>query len=445
MLERERLVRYDVIVVGNGLIGAAAARYLAARRDRVAVIGPGEPPTPVDHEGVFSSHYDQGRLVSGFGDDPIWAVIGRLAIDQFESLRRRSGIEFHSAVGRLSAVRLDDGQRAALERRVHEHGDAVELFGVDRSWRHRFPDIDLPNDLDVLFEGGGAGVIDPRAMIRAQNTLARRAGADVVEHEVAAITADSVGVEVLLGDGQRLSADRVLVACGAFTNADGLLPHPVSIRCKTETTVWGALTEATAEAMGELPAITSDVDDPDLDDIYIAPPLKYPDGVHRIKIGANTRHESWPDTISEINGWFRKGGSDLDRPALERQLRCHFPTVDFIEITSHRCVVAYTPTGYPTIDRAPHDTTGRLFVAVGGNGQGAGGSDTLGMLASLTAAGDPWPIDVPRYRRPARRPTGVDSTRAPVQSAVNALAWRSARLTNSSADRWVLSSTTGHA
>ncbi len=213
---------------------------------------------------------------------------------------------------------------------------------------------------------------------------------------MATITAESAGVDVLAEDGQRFSADRVLVACGAFTNADGLLPHPVSIRCKTETTVWGSVGAATAAAMGDLPAITSDVDDLDLDDVYIAPPLRYPDGVHRIKLGANTRHESWPVALSEISDWFRTGASDLDLPALERQLRRHFPAVDFIDVTSHRCVVTYTPTGYPMIDRAPHDPTDRLYVAVGGNGQGAGGSDTLGMLAARTVAGEPWPTGLPR-------------------------------------------------
>ncbi len=168
MIERANppSARYDVIVAGNGLIGAAAARYIAERGDRVAVIGPGEPRS-VDNAGVFASHYDQGRLVSGFTADPIWAAIGRRAIAQFESLQRRSGVEFHAPVGRLSALRLDASQRAALERRVREHGGEVELFGVDRSWRHRFPDVDLPSDLDVLFESGGAGVVDPRAVIRA--------------------------------------------------------------------------------------------------------------------------------------------------------------------------------------------------------------------------------------------------------------------------------------
>ncbi len=392
------MFRYDTIVVGNGLVGAAAARYLAECGLRVAVIGPGEPTEPINHGGVFSSHYDQGRLVSGFGGDPTWATIGRLAIAQFPSLQRRSGVEFHDAVGRLSAIRLDDAQRAMLRSRIDgAEGETVELLGRNgRSWHDRFPAVEFPPGLDVLHEQGGAGVIDPRALIRAQNIMAMQADAEVIEQQIAGIDASVGDVVIRSVTGERYTAERALVACGAFTNSPGLLRQSVAIRCKTETTVWGVVSAATAEALADLPAITSDVDDPALDDIYIAPPQRYPDGVHRIKLGANTRHESWPTTIDEIGQWFRAGESERDRPALERQLRRHLPEVDFTEVTSHRCIVTYTPSGFPTIDRASGDETGRLIVAVGGNGQGAGGSDTLGMLAAGVVVGDVWPDDLPR-------------------------------------------------
>ncbi|MEM1281723.1 MAG: FAD-dependent oxidoreductase, partial [Cyanobacteria bacterium P01_H01_bin.152] len=48
---------YDYIVVGRGLMGAAAARHLSSWGHRVALIGPDEPPNRKTHPGIFASHY----------------------------------------------------------------------------------------------------------------------------------------------------------------------------------------------------------------------------------------------------------------------------------------------------------------------------------------------------------------------------------------------------
>ena len=58
MTERQ----YDYIVVGKGLMGAAAARHLSAHSSSIALIGPDEPPDRAAHAGVFGSHYDEGRI-----------------------------------------------------------------------------------------------------------------------------------------------------------------------------------------------------------------------------------------------------------------------------------------------------------------------------------------------------------------------------------------------
>jgi sarcosine oxidase len=53
------MTMYDYIVVGKGLFGAAAARYLGKFSDKTAIIGPDEPADPDSYDGVFASHYDQ--------------------------------------------------------------------------------------------------------------------------------------------------------------------------------------------------------------------------------------------------------------------------------------------------------------------------------------------------------------------------------------------------
>ena len=196
--------------------------------------------------------------------------------------------------------------------------------------------------------------------------------------------------------GETIRADGAVVAAGAFTNFADLVPEALPLRLKTETTVRASVSGATVRRWPMMPAITYDIDDPDIDDIYVAPPIRYPDGRYRIKMGCNTSNESWPTTLDEVVAWFRCGDSDLDLERMGRALRGLLPSIELIDMTTHRCIVTYTPSGYPTIDHAPGDEHRRVVVAVGGNGTGAQGSDTLGRLAAGLVHDGRWPDDLER-------------------------------------------------
>jgi len=378
---------YQAIVVGNGLIGSAAARHLSERGQHVAVIGPREPADAATDGVVFASHYDQGRLCSRLGRDPVLATINRRAVDQYGEIEARSGVAFHRGVGWLKAVRLNDDERDGLRRWIaemeEEHGVSIRHFEPgDRTWHRDAPMLQYPDSHDIVIEPGPAGYINPRQLLAAQNRIAEANGAAVIERLVVGVHAGPDGVSVTTDDGADYTADRVLVAAGAFTNFNDLLPEPIPLRYKTESTIWADVAPAEAERLRSMPVASYDIDDPVLDDIYLAPPVRYPDGVDRIKMGCNTASEAWPTTLEEIQAWFRSDGPGPEHEAMERALRAQLPSVAIETVTSHRCIVTYTPSGYPTIDAAPGATNGRLFVATGGNGGGAQGSDTLGWLAA---------------------------------------------------------------
>ena len=75
---------YDVLVVGRGLIGSAAARHLAKNGANVALIGPGEPADHSTHTGVFGSHYDSGRIVRILDPIPYYAKIAKRSIHRYD-------------------------------------------------------------------------------------------------------------------------------------------------------------------------------------------------------------------------------------------------------------------------------------------------------------------------------------------------------------------------
>lgn len=392
---------YDYVVIGNGLMGSATGRYLSQWSKAVAVIGPGEPADHSSHNGVFSSHYDQGRLTQQLSRDPIWAVLSRQAIRNYPRLEEESGIKFHGPVGRVRAYRPTEQERTEMlawlaEEQVRLGIESHYFVQGDPRGKALFPFLEFPADYDLLYEPAPAGFVNPRAMLKAQNVIAKAHGADIIEQQVVGVTSTANGVQIVTAEGERFVGQKVLIACGAFTNFNNLLPVPLPLRLKTETTIWAQVSAASAEALKTMPGVSYDIEDPDLDDIYMAPPLLYPNGAYQIKMGCNTKGEQWPTTLAELQSWFQHGESDRDLSAMARALQRQLPNVEFCNITSHRCIVTYTPSGYPMIDQAPGDPYGRLFVATGGNGSGAAGSDTLGHCAAGLMYDGRWLEALPR-------------------------------------------------
>lgn len=92
-------VDFKYIVVGRGLMGAAAARHLARQADGVAVIGPDEPGDRKAHQGVFASHYDEGRITRTIDPDRNWALLANRSIGRYGEIARDSGVDFYREAG----------------------------------------------------------------------------------------------------------------------------------------------------------------------------------------------------------------------------------------------------------------------------------------------------------------------------------------------------------
>jgi sarcosine oxidase len=388
---------YDVIVIGAGLMGSATARYLSGLGLRVAIIGPSEPDGEGAPPSVYASHYDEGRLTWRLGKNVTWSRLAQRAIAQYRQLEKASGIPFYRPVGLLQAQ--PGGEASAALAIAAEEGLAYSLYPPgDLGWRAHADQLHLPRDCHVLFEPDPAGMINPRAMLRAQLAIAAQQGATLIRETVIRVeeTVDEVRVES--SSGRLLRAPKTLVAAGAFTNFGKLLPCPIPLRLKTETIILGDVGEASAARMARMPVVTYQIDDREIDDIYMTPPMRYPDGRYCVKLGCNTRVDEWPETLEAVQAWFRHGDSDICKPAMARALQELLPAVEFLSITSARCIVAYTPSGLPTIDGVSE----RIFVAAGGNGSSAKCADSVGWLAAGLMHDGRWPAEIERKPFQAR-------------------------------------------
>ena len=384
---------FDTIVVGNGLIGSAAARYLSELGRQVALIGQSEPADASTHDGVFSSHYDQRRLthVTGKRTDA-WVKVKQLAVQSYRKLEEESGISFYDPVGFIMTLpaeyrdQIESPRNTAVQCNISHR-----YFPVgDRSWRDEFPEYDFPGSHAILYEPL-AGAIDPRAMRQAQNVVAEAFGTTIVDLLVTDVRREDGLWLVSTREGKAFSARKVLLATGAFTNSYDLLERKLALTPKTEVVCLGEVSADDGPRLSQLPTLNYNLDDPEIMEGYLTPAAKDKSGRYFVKFGANSIYDKFGDDLKMLQKWFRNGDSDALLPAMKRTLKSIMPDTHFLSFTTKRCVITRTANTYPMIDEIEDG----LFVAGGGNGGSAQCAGVWGKLAAEYVHANEWVSDIP--------------------------------------------------
>ncbi len=361
-----------IAVVGRGLMGSAAARHLAKAGHKVTLIGPVEPADKHDHQGVFASHYDEGRITRKNATDPYWAEVSIASIGRYAEIEAESGIPFFTEVGAMMAGDADGPlMRDAFATRAACGIDCEALD--DAGLRARFPYFAFPPGHAALYEPTGAGHISPRRLVAAQTEAAHRHGAVISDRIVQRIeeAGDHVTIRTSGGD---VVADRVLVAAGGMT--DHVLHRPARLSINARTVAFFRVSAAEAQRLAAMPSLVFRWTRPG--DPYLLPPIRYPDGNWYLKLGGDPEDRKLT-TPAEIGDWYRSGGDPVVRDFLEDAFRELMPDVGIETVTMTACMTTWTDDGYPEIGRL----TDRIAVATGGNGAGAKCSDELGRRGAL--------------------------------------------------------------
>lgn len=384
------ITQYKTVVIGKGMIGAAAARHLAHQSDGVALIGPDEPPVRATHDDVFGSHYDEGRIYRILDPNPIWASLAARSVARYAEIQEQSGIPFYEEVGFLVAGQDQEGSRvegyastgAAL-------GASVERLSA-AGLVQRFPFLQFGPGATGAYEAKQAGHLSPRRLVEAQTVAAERQGATIIRESVLTVTLQSGGLEVTTRSGRRLQAENAIVATGGFANTYAVLPRRLDISVGGRTIVLAEVSEPLRATLRSMPSIV--IDGPAVvPDVYVLPPICYPDGRWYVKLGSG----SFPhplSTLDELGSWFRHPGAEGDREALHETLLALIPLLDGAPIHTDTCAVTSTSSGYPYVDLIEE---GRICVAVGGNGKAAKSSDEIGRLAAALLLAGAWQDDLP--------------------------------------------------
>ncbi len=371
--------RFRYIVIGRGMMGAAAARYLSKWTDGVALVGPGEPADYGRHDGVFASHYDEARITRTIDPDPVWARLANRSIERYSEIARESGVDFYSESGCL-LVGPKRGEGPSYVANVLDAAGRLDVSTEtlsDADLGGRFGFFSFPKDSEGVWEPKNAGHVNPRRLVKAQALVAERQGAAIIAETVVSVRQDGDSVTVTTAEGNSLSAEKVLVAAGGFSINENLLPRRLDLSVYARTVAFFEVDEAAMDIWGRVPSLIWKWREGE-DGIYLLPPVRYPDGRIYLKIGGDPDDLLLP-TEPDIRAWFRSGGRESTRARLSEIMTRLMPELDLSRSSMAACVTSFTPTGYPAIAMTE---ASRIGILSGGCGAAAKSSDEIGRLGA---------------------------------------------------------------
>jgi sarcosine oxidase len=176
---------YDVIVVGGGVMGTSAARWLAERNRATLLLERFE----IGH--ARGSSGGPTRIFRLTYDHPDYVRMARLALREWRALESEAGETLLITTGGLDVGRAGRPSAQALE----AAGEPFTYLPAD-AVRERWPGLRLDPAAEVFVQEEG-GVCMAERTVRAQARLAAEAGATVLERTRAErIVATGIGAEV---------------------------------------------------------------------------------------------------------------------------------------------------------------------------------------------------------------------------------------------------------
>lgn len=369
---------FDFIVIGGGMMGAPCARYLAEAGHSVALVAAPEPEVKAASGGPFGSHFDAARITRRVAANADWSLLSRRSIDRYRDLEARAGQKIFFETGAVMAGPTT-GPMAGFTANFRSVAAALnsppENLDADAALSRL--GLSLPAGSCATYEAAQGGWMDPRAMRAAQSTLAQTAGA--VLFPQAAVRRE--GGQVWLADQTRLTGAHVIVATGPHAASDGLLPAVPDMKVWARTIAFARLSEAEGARLAAMPSVIWVPEGWDYD-LYMLPPVRYPDGRLYLKIGGQVDSPK-VTSAAEMATWFH-GTGDADVGArLLAEMRKVLPGLSIEAEHTEPCAVVWSANGFPYIDSAGDGAT----ILCGGNGAAAKCGDELGRLGALVATG----------------------------------------------------------
>ncbi|TAH21405.1 MAG: FAD-binding oxidoreductase [Cytophagales bacterium] len=371
---------FETIVIGKGLVGSSAAKYLCQNGEKVAVIGADEPAQNTSAL-VYASHYDQARVQRIIGKDETWTKLNADSVQAYEKIQRESKIDFHKGVGCLYINPYgQDNYLRNLPSLAQKFTTQYSLFDSKTDNHKYFDGLTFPENSVGIFEPSPSGFINPRLLIKAQLEIFRKhRGVEITDTVIDLAVIGDKKFVLTTESGNTYTASKILVATGSFLNCFGILAQKVQLQTKSEVVLLVKVEADMVAHYSNLPSLLYEIDENGTEGIYMIQPVLYPDGNFYLKIGCNSPDDIFFESLEQIQNWFEAGESGKYGNALMGAVSKILPSLNLANVLTKKCVISRTPHGNPYIGET---SVAGVFLAGGCNGYSAMCSDAIGKVAA---------------------------------------------------------------
>jgi sarcosine oxidase len=368
---------FDVLVIGRGLLASAGARHLTKENIKVGLLGPTEQQC-LKSGRVFASHFDNTRVQRTLGQDEIWTRLNRDSVKSWTELQNETGISFFQENGCIYLNTRTDEYLNAAPALADQFNLSFETIENNAALNQISDYFQISENVTGLFESKSAGWINPKKLVSAQLQSFKSFGGIEINDYAVDISRSGDSWLIRTSSGQELSATRVLVAAGSFSNYFNLLPRQLDFQNKSEVVIMAKLSVEDFLKMKDMPSLLFEKKVEEFDGIYLTAPTQVEDGSYIMKMGLNQKIDRDINDQAAMEDWFALGDYRDFAPVLERELRKLFPEIEFLETHLKPCVISRTATENPYIG----EVDSGLFVLLGCNGYSAMSSDAQGRQAA---------------------------------------------------------------
>jgi sarcosine oxidase len=357
---------YDVVVVGLGAMGSAAAFHLAKQGRKILGLDRFTPP----HS--FGSSHGQTRIIrEAYFEHPMYVPLVHRAYQLWAELEQLSGHDLLRITGGLMVGRPEGVLVRGARRSAEEHGLQHELLAAAEV-RARFPALQPAADMVGLWEPR-AGILFPEACVGAHLARAQSHGA-ILRYDEPVVTwrRDGNGVRVFTDQGE-YRAGQLLLTAGSWMGS--LVPElNLPLTVERQAVYWFA------------PRAHAEIFTPARCPIHlweVAPQTffyGFPDLGNGVKLA---RHHA--GEVSDPNR-VRRDVSDAEVAAMRELVERYVPDADGALRSSEVCMYTNTPDEHFWIDR--HPEVPQVLIASPCSGHGFKFSSAIGeALAELLITG----------------------------------------------------------
>jgi sarcosine oxidase len=357
---------YDVIILGVGGMGAAAAAELARRGRRVLGL---EQFQPAHDRG--SSHGHTRVIRTAYYEHPAYVPLACRAFQRWHELEQRTGTHLLTECGCLSIGRPGGEMVEGVRRAAREHALVVE--DVDpAALRRRFPLFRFDESYVGVLERD-AGFLYVEDCVRANIADAEAHGATFRWGEAAQSWEAGPGGVTVRTDRETYTADRLIVTAGAW--ATRLLgAWGARLRVMRQVPHWFAPADPRPFARDRFPIYLADTPE----GCFYGLPVIDPRG-HKI-----AQHYGAPELPSPEA--VERTVTDVDEVPVRAFVRRHLPAADGPCRHAVVCLYTLSPDRHFVIDIHPEHAN--VAVATGFSGHGFKFASVVGeVLADLAETG----------------------------------------------------------